>query len=103
MSGKKLSVKKASESNETAIQRTRDIASERGHSMQELLRFNIRTNFYLFYDDEMMKSATKSNLNKELEKQLLTESPRNITAAAINTIYLLDAMANLRKLSANAK
>ena len=82
--GKKSTQRITSKSQETAIQRTIDIARERGHSIQKLLKYNIRTTFYLFDDEGLMKSATKSDLTRGLEKHLLTESSRNFPIATMS-------------------
>ena len=101
-SGKKSTQRKTPKSQETAIRRTLDIAKERGHGMQELLKYDISCTSYLFDDEGMMKSATKSDLTKELEKHLLTESKKKLFDT-MNTVYLVDVMANIRKIRANAK
>ena len=71
--------------------------------MQELLKYDISCSSYLFDDEGMMKSATKSDLTKELEKYLMTESHKKNPFDTMNTVYLIDVMANVRKIRANAK
>ena len=50
-----------------------------------------------------MKTAAKSDLTKELEKILPEESPRVLPARPISTGYIVDVMANVRKIKANVK
>ena len=50
-----------------------------------------------------MKTATKSNLTKELEKHLPEESLRTLPATQVRTGNIVDVMANLKKIRANAK
>ena len=101
--GKQSPQRKMPKSQEATIRRTLDIAKERGHNMQELLKYDISCSSYLFDDEGMMKSATKSDLTKELEKYLMTESHKKNPFDTMNTVYLIDVMANVRKIRANAK
>ena len=71
--------------------------------MSELLQYDIGTSSYLFDEEGLMKTAAKSDLTKELEKYLPEESPRVLPARPISTGYIVDVMANVRKIKANVK
>ena len=100
---KKTTPRKKLKAEETKIQRELDIAKERGHAMSELLQYDIGTSSYLFDEEGLMKTATKSDLTKELEKHLPEESPRVLPASPMQTGYIVDVMANVRKIKANVK
>ena len=71
--------------------------------MSELLQYAIGTSSYLFDEEGLMKTATKSNLTKELEKHLPEESLRTLPATPVRTGNIVEVMANLKKIRANAK
>lgn len=74
-----------------------DVAKERGHSMEELLQYDISSTSYLFDEDGLMTRTTKSSIVHELEKQLKT-GDQTTPSTAMKTGYIVDVMSNVRKM-----
>ena len=79
------------------LYRMLDVAKERGHSMEELLQYDICSASYLFDEDGLMTTTTKSSLVHELEKQLKT-GDQTTPSTTMKTGYIVDVMANIRKM-----
>ena len=102
-SSKNITQRKTSKSYETAIQRTLDVAKERGQTMEQLLKYDISSTSYLFDKEGFMTSATKSDLTKELEKRLSTVNYKEPNADTMMTACLVDVMANVRKIKTKTR
>ena len=75
-----------------------DIAKERGHSMKEILQYDISSSSYLFDETGFMNTTTKSSIVHEMEKQLKT-GDQSKPSTTMNTGFILDVMANVRKMN----
>ena len=67
--------------------------------MNVLLEFKITESDYLFDKDGLPTKADKSTLVKKLEEQLVKDDATNVsTQSKLKTAYLVDVMANIRKI-----
>ena len=80
-----------------------EIARARGHSMDQLLQYNI-TPCCLFDEEGLMTKAVKSSLVHELELRLSADdciTSSRPTDTFLHTTYIVDTMANIRKMKTN--
>ena len=74
-----------------------EVARARGSSMEELLKYDITPTSSLFDKEGLMRKAVKSSLVQELEQSLAVHQA-SATKDDFHTTYLVDMMANVRKL-----
>ena len=79
------------------VEKTFEIARDRGLTTEDLLRFDIAPSPLIFTEDSMMTHPNKSNLLKELEVYLNPED--YCYKHKVNASFVIDVMANLRKVS----
>lgn len=75
-----------------------DIIKERGKSMEELLKLDVCSGSYLFDEEGLMTSATKSKIVQKLERR---KSPKELPPSCMKTGCIVDVMANVRKIKTN--
>lgn len=78
-----------------------EISRARGRSMRELIEYDLSPSYYLFDEEGLMSKSIKSGLMKELESNLIDEDQKepNFTEPSVRTAYIVDVMANVRKIS----
>ena len=76
-----------------------EIAQARGYSTKTLFRYDLIPTSYLFNEDGLMKKPVKSTLCHEMEKSLNSDDMVPPSGwKSIRTKYLVDVMANVRKI-----
>lgn len=80
--------------------RTVEVARARGSTMEDLLKYDVTLTSSLFDDEGMMKKAVKSSLVQALEQRIPQQQQQQMPSATENfhTTYIVDMMANVRKL-----
>jgi len=77
-----------------------EVCQSRGNSTKYLFKYDLGSNSCVFEDDGLMKKPVKSTLCHELEKyinEMDKTSPQ--TWNEVNTVYLVDVMAYIRKVA----
>ena len=77
------------------VEKTIEIARDRGLTTNDLLKFDVAPSPLLFNNDGMMTSPAKSQLLKELETHLKPED--YAYRHGRNSSFIIDIMANVRK------
>lgn len=80
-------------------QRTIQLARERGYPINELLKYEIVDNFFLFDENGFFTKTNKSTLSSELEKVLTETDGSSANLSNLANCYIVDFMACARKIS----
>lgn len=91
---------KSSDDHEGQMQRLLEVSKTRGRKMEDLVAYDLSSTSPLFYADGLMTQARKSTMVVELEKNLTKEDSRTPSPESVQTGYILDVMAALRRIGA---